>query len=579
MCRICRIVSLIPITVSLLTLLSCAYFNTFYNAEKYFKEAERIRLEKDGESLPLKAMDKYGKTIQKCNAVLSEYPDSKLINNATLLMAKAQFYRTEYDEALDNLKLINEYGTDSQKEESKYWSAVCKWKKGKMQFAIDELKMIIKNTNNQRLRAQSHLSLADISKELDRDDEFLYHLEQGALTMRDRAERALIFNKIGKIAYEAEKYSVAEKSYKEVIKNSLSKDKIENAHMQLLRITRINGNINEVERKIKSMLVDSKFINIKPDLELELVKIYLSQGDIDNAIVRLEYIIEEFQKTKFSAEAYFMMGEIYLSRKWDIVSAKEKFSQVKKEYNKSEFSSISENKTKAIDLYGDLISDYNSYVSIKSLDTAIDSINIDSTKKGVELPVRSYEEVLYILAEIEAFSFSRIDSGIVFLEKILVSDRNSKFYPKSLFSLSLLYEQKKDENKSLYYKSRLKDELPQSDYTSYFFNNNNEEKMLRPVELSLLKAEKLWNTNPTDALVEYKNIINTDSLSEYSASAAYFLAFQYDYNFVLLDSAIKYYEWLDIHHPYSSHNIAAKSRIIILKDVTRQKNKTQESSD
>ena len=579
MCRICRIVSLIPITVSLLTLLSCAYFNTFYNAEKYFKEAERIRLEKDGKSLPLKAMDNYGKTIQKCNAVLSEYPDSKLVNNATLLMAKAQFYRTEYDEALDNLKIINENGDASQKEESKYWSAVCKWKTGKVQFAIDELKMIIKNTNNQRIRAQAHLSLSDISKELDRDDEFLYHLEQGALTMKDRAERALIFNKIGKIAFEGGKYSVAEKSYKEVIKNSLSKDKIENAHIQLLRIARINGNIKDVERKIKSMLVDNKFINIKPDLELELVKIYLSQKDIDNAIVRLEYIVNEFQKTKFSAEAYFMMGEIYLSSKWNVVTAKEKFSQVKKEYSKSEFSSISQDKINAIDLYDDLRSNYDSYINMHLSDVVIDSVNADSIKKDIELPVRSYEEVLYLLAEIEAFSFSRKDSGIVFLEKVLDSDRTSKFYPKSLFSLCLLYEQKEDKKNSLYYKNILKNEFPESDYTAYLFKNDNSEKMLRPIELSLLKAEKLWNTNPSDALVEYKNIINSDSLSEYSASAAYFLAYQYDYKFALVDSAIKYYQWLDIYHPYSSHNITAKSRMVVLKDVINKKNKFEEGID
>mgnify|MGYP001235964972 FL=1 len=579
MCRICRIVSLIPITVSLLTLLSCAYFNTFYNAEKYFKEAERIRLEKDGKSLPLKAMDNYGKTIQKCNAVLSEYPDSKLVNNATLLMAKAQFYRTEYDEALDNLKIINENGDFSQKEESKYWSAVCKWKTGKVQFAIDELKMIIKNTNNQRIRAQAHLSLSDISKELDRDDEFLYHLEQGALTMKDRAERALIFNKIGKIAFEGGKYSVAEKSYKEVIKNSLSKDKIENAHIQLLRIARINGNIKDVERKIKSMLVDNKFINIKPDLELELVKIYLSQKDIDNAIVRLEYIVNEFQKTKFSAEAYFMMGEIYLSSKWNVVTAKEKFSQVKKEYSKSEFSSISQDKINAIDLYDDLRSNYDSYINMHLSDVVIDSVNADSIKKDIELPVRSYEEVLYLLAEIEAFSFSRKDSGIVFLKKVLDSDRKSKFYPKSLFSLCLLYEQKEDKKNSLYYKNILKNEFPESDYTAYLFKNDNNEKMLRPIELSLLKAEKLWNTNPSDALVEYKNIINSDSLSEYSASAAYFLAYQYDYKFALVDSAIKYYQWLDIYHPYSSHNITAKSRMVVLKDVINKKNKVEEGID
>ena len=44
---------------------SCAYFNTFYNAKKYFREAEKIRQEKEGESVPISAMDKYGKTMDK----------------------------------------------------------------------------------------------------------------------------------------------------------------------------------------------------------------------------------------------------------------------------------------------------------------------------------------------------------------------------------------------------------------------------------------------------------------------------------------------------------------------------------
>ena len=130
MYRICRLVHLIPITVSLL-LLSCAYFNTFYNAEKYFQEADRIRLEKAGKSIPLRAIDNYGKTIQKCMVVLTDYPESKLVNDAILLMAKAQYYRAEYDDAITNLKIIDEKGSLHQIAEAKYWSAVCKWKKGK----------------------------------------------------------------------------------------------------------------------------------------------------------------------------------------------------------------------------------------------------------------------------------------------------------------------------------------------------------------------------------------------------------------------------------------------------------------
>ena len=42
--------------------LSCAYFNTYYNAEKYFNDADKLRLEKEGKSIPLSALDKYGKT-------------------------------------------------------------------------------------------------------------------------------------------------------------------------------------------------------------------------------------------------------------------------------------------------------------------------------------------------------------------------------------------------------------------------------------------------------------------------------------------------------------------------------------
>ena len=44
----------------------CAYYNTFYNAQQYYEEAEKIRLQKEGKTIPITAMDKYGKTIQKC---------------------------------------------------------------------------------------------------------------------------------------------------------------------------------------------------------------------------------------------------------------------------------------------------------------------------------------------------------------------------------------------------------------------------------------------------------------------------------------------------------------------------------
>ena len=168
---------------------SCAYFNTFYNAERYFKEADLLRLEKSDKGIPLRAIDNYGKTIQKCKVVLSDYPESKYVNDAILLMAKAQFYRSEYDNAISNLKLIFDKGSEDQIAEAKYWAAVCKWKKGKTQTAIDELELIIDGSMKNDLVAQSHLSLADIFLELNRNDDFLFHLEEGAKVIKDRGRK------------------------------------------------------------------------------------------------------------------------------------------------------------------------------------------------------------------------------------------------------------------------------------------------------------------------------------------------------------------------------------------------------
>ena len=526
-----------------------------------------MRLEKSGQSIPLRAIDNYGKTIQKCKIVLSDFPESRYVNDAILLMAKAQFYRSEYDEAISNLRIIYNKGNVEQIAEAKYWSAVCKWKKGKTQTAINELKEIIKTSSDKNIKAQCHLSLADIFNEIDRNDDFLFHLEEGAKIIIDRAEKGIVYNKLADIAFNNENYAIAEAAYKEVIKNSLAKEKIENAHIQLLKISRILGDHRSAERKIKSLLIDEKFKNIKGDLEIELVQLYIAQDDIDNAIVRLESIIKEYERTKTSSEAYFLLGQLHLSSIWKPDVAKEKFLLVKKEYNRSEYGPISENKIKAIDGYNKSLEDLLIYDSMKADTASKDTVVSDTIINKKSKPSASYEELLYHIADIEAFNFGRLDTGIVFFKKILENDSASKYYPKALFALSLLYDDIDDSVNSIKYQMMLKSKFPTSDYTSYLNKDNVINKEKRPIELLFSKAEGLWHSNPALSMNAFKEIMKMDSISELSASAAYFLGYQYDYTFAQIDSAYKYYNWLNIRHPISEQNNLAKSRIKILQQL------------
>jgi len=141
MYRICRLVCIIPITVSLL-LFSCAYFNTFYNAERYYEEADRIRLEKSGKAIPLKAMDNYGKTIQKCRVVLSEFPESKLVNDAILLMAKHSFTDQSMMMPLEILKLFIVRVVHSKLQRHNIGPLFVNGKKGRPRLHLMSLKVL-----------------------------------------------------------------------------------------------------------------------------------------------------------------------------------------------------------------------------------------------------------------------------------------------------------------------------------------------------------------------------------------------------------------------------------------------------
>ena len=80
----------------------------------------------------------------------------------------------------------------------------------------------------------------------------------------------------------------------------------------------------------------------------------------------------------------------------------------------------------------------------------------------------------------------------------------------------------------------------------------------------LVSAEAQWEIDPILAMDNYKEIVSTDTVSEASVKAAYFLAHQYDYEFIRPDSAIKYYEWVLKHHGGSEQAAEAQKRAVVL---------------
>ena len=544
----------------------CAYYNTFYNAQQYYEEAEKIRLQKEGKNIPITALDKYGKTIQKCQKVLSDYPESKFRTDAFLLMAKSKFYRKDYDLAIDDIRIVTQEGNDNQIEEAQYLRALCKWKKGNAQTGIDELTRLLQISNSKEIQSKCHLSLAEIAQELKDSDLAMYHLIEGAKLTKNRDQKGVIYGRLAEMAFNKEDYDIAKDGYANVITNSLSKEKIENAHLQLLKILRIQKNYKAASRKIKGMLTDDKFKRISGNLELELVQLYRAQGEISEIEIRLESIVNDYPRTPVSAEAYYLLGKIYTSQKWDLNKAKEYFDQVSKESSKSLFSPMAKSLSKAIGTYQEAQKDLETHLTILSQDTTQVSTESDTLNSLVSVvtPDRTIPELYYQLADLEAFSFKRYTQGIQYLNQINSEYPQSPFHAKSIFTMAFMFENMADSVNARSTRDHLLESFPNSEYAAYISEDVKVEK--KKQEILYSKAESQVTSNPDNAIQLLKESISLDEKSDLAVSAAYTISYYFDQS-AEIDSALKYYQWIQDNHPRSDQSLSAAKRFQTLQMV------------
>ena len=550
---------------------SCAYFNTFYNAQQYFEQAEKQRLEKAGESIPPSAIDAYGKVIDKSQHVIDEYPDSKLVKKALLLIGRSRFYRKEYRIAETVFKQYTDTYTDDV-EQAEYWLALCKWKLGKPQPALDVLQSMLETATDNNFISSIYLSKAEINLDIDNPKLALEYLVLAAETNNDRDERGQIYYRIAELAYNAEDYEQALSANTEVVKNSTSKKRKEEANLQIVRIHRLLGNWDTVKDLIKSMLLDKTFQTIHGDLDLELVKLYQMDGQIEEAITRIESIKEHYKNSKTSAEAYYIHGEIALYDLWNLDDAKKYFERVTREYRQSIYTSTANLRAKEITKYQESLEEITTLDDHILLTIAVlDSLNDDSLKLVREKEVNnsriSIASHYYNLGELEAFHFKRQDSSMTHFQRIVNEFPESEYYPKSLFALYYINFSTGDTITADIYSKRILDELPSSEYSDYLRKALDLPVDQGSVQAMLRQGELEWLITPTNALTHYRNIILTDSKSETAARAAYFLAYNYDYTFYEPDSALKYYSWLHENHENSEQALASKLRFEILQQT------------
>ena len=521
----------------LLFLKGCAYFNTFYNAEEHFETAERIRIENLGSNLPSRAIQEYGKAIEKSEKVLREYSDSRYVKNARLLKGKSHYFRREYDSAVSIFsQLIQE---EDFNLEAKYWLALCKWKDLKPQPAINDLKNLISGVESDEFKSRIFLSIGEIYLSINDSENAYQNLNKGANLSKNRLLREEVYFQIAEISFENNDFDKALDSYQKVLSNTISITRIQESNLKIVQIYRLRGELEKSANIIQDLLVDEDFNSIKADLDLELIKIEFERGKIDFAIQNYDRIGKDYPNTKTAIEAYFLLSEIYLSSLYlDFEKVQFFMNESMRQNTNSSFKQIINKRRNDIDKL----------------------IQLDIELKQLKNSERV--ENLFLTGQILAFNLAKYDESKTYFEEIIFKYQSSDYYLQSLFALYTI-NLKINNDEYLNYRDKIISDYPNSDFAKYIINFENIEIVHLPSK-TLNEAEQLKVIDINQSINLYKKVMSIDKSSNSSKIASYFLGVYYDYELSISDSAKYYYQYVSENFPSSAQAESANKRLEVL---------------
>jgi len=345
--------------ISVLVFQSCAYYNTFYNAEQYFAEAQRLTRENQLEKVSREELNLYSKAIEKSRKLLAKYPDSKYRDDAQFLIAKAYYFKADYSIAKKYFEdLALDYSASPFAEEVPLWIGRCLMKIGDLEMARHEAARVIKSDAGRSLKADAFLMMGEIALRQDSLNQAENYLERVIDISPDGYTKAQAQFQIGKMRESQKNYLGALESFEAVSRYRPSESLKVEAIIRQTNMLKALGRDDEAVQMIEEMLQSEKFVDIRGQLEIELGKLYRTLGRLDRAENKFISIVEEYNRSEVAAEADFFLGELYLTEKMNYAAARNAYDDIRKQATRSPFVTKGSQRIKQIDRYNKIQSDY-----------------------------------------------------------------------------------------------------------------------------------------------------------------------------------------------------------------------------
>ncbi|MBN1542165.1 tetratricopeptide repeat protein [candidate division KSB1 bacterium] len=362
----------------------CAYYNTFYNAKKFYAEAdkerkkrmrtqivelspeEKERLKRAGQYNSLdnsrptgEEMQNYQRAIEKASRVLEFYPNSRYVDDALMLLGKCFFFRREYNKAMRKFDELQQLYPESEfVEESRLLAARTLIGLGEFDQAESRFRDLTLDSHvNGRIREEAAYELGGLYFEKENYELAAREYEKAAKESDDKLIRAMALYRLGECYLQLKRTEEAEQVLRRAVKASPNEDFKSQATYKLGEAQSLNENYEKAVKTFSDLLEKEMEVKRIPMIKLQLAENLRHVDRLQEAVNWYNNIIEEHKRTDASARSYFALAELEEFVNLDYKKAQEYYELVRGEFQTSAIAPIAKERADDIKKLLELLED------------------------------------------------------------------------------------------------------------------------------------------------------------------------------------------------------------------------------
>lgn len=360
-----------------------AYFNTFYNTKKLYKEALEEQKRRGADNKPTSTeIQKYDKAIEKASKLLQLHPKSRYVDDALLLLGECFFYKQEYLKAQRKFQeLITIFPKSGLVPRAQIWLAKTNIELNDYAGAELVLNELQQREKKGELFNQAQYFLGEIHFRQERLPEAAKAFLAVARKLGDEKLRGTAYMRLGECCMALQQYDLAAGALRRA--SAIAKNGVDftfRARLQYADALKNDHQLNEALNVLNDMLKEFSTHRDLPLVKLEIADCTRLQGKIETAIKQYADVIENHQRTDASAAAYFALGEIHERYNGDYSKAKECYDNVRRESGRSDKVTEAASRSKAL---GDLIQLKETIATLERQREAVARGQADSSRLAV----------------------------------------------------------------------------------------------------------------------------------------------------------------------------------------------------